>query len=284
MSERLLLRRFTPDDGPALHAYLSQPQTVRFEPYGVQSPASCARWAAARATDEAFWAVCLRPPNGADAVLIGNLWLSPTGPAQWLTWELGYVFNAEHTGHGYATESARRLLDHCFGTLGADRVVAQCDVLNDSSWRLLERLGMRREAHRLANASFNQGADGEPEWVDSYQYAVLDREWAQGTRPAEALPGKLVRDGIPALLDRDQVPGIVMQVTGERLDGYLHAKLEEEVAEFLADDDPMELADILEVCFALAGRHGVSEPDLLALRDQKRRKRGGFDDAQVWIR
>jgi len=172
-SSRLLLRRFTAADGPSLHAYLSQPEAVTFEPYGVIDAQEADRWAERRAVDPAFWAICLR--DGGE--LIGNLYLASVAPPDWRTWELGYVLSPDHWGRGYATEAATRLLDACFGAWGAHRVTASCDVGNTASWRLLERLGFRREGHVLAGSSFHQDAEGRPIWKDDYLYAVLDREW-----------------------------------------------------------------------------------------------------------
>lgn len=181
VSKRLLLRHFRPTDGPALHGYLSRPGAVEFEPYGTVGRTQADEWAARRASDPAFWAICLRPGDE----LIGNLWLARVPPDAWRTWELGYVLHPVHWGRGYATEAATRLLGECFDTWGAHRVLAHCDVQNSASWRLLERLGFRREGHQLANASFHDDADGNPIWKDSYLYAMLDREWTgRRERPA----------------------------------------------------------------------------------------------------
>lgn len=176
-TRRLLLRRFRASDGPALHDYLSRPEAVRFEPYPVQGADDCALLASQRAADPDFWAVCL---DGGP--LVGNLWLHRDEPASWLTWELGYVFHPGHWGNGYAFEAASALLTTCFGAWGAHRVHAECDPRNTASWRLLERLGFRREGHLRANASFATAPDGAPEWQDTYLYAVLAGEWAA---PAE---------------------------------------------------------------------------------------------------
>jgi RimJ/RimL family protein N-acetyltransferase len=59
--------------------------------------------------------------------------------------ELGWVLDPAHTGHGYATEAVRELLRHCFEDLRVRRVIANCFLGNDTSWRLMERLGMRRD-------------------------------------------------------------------------------------------------------------------------------------------
>lgn len=172
MGERVMLRRFASGDGDALYAYLSREEAVRFEPYGVMSHAECADLAVARASDERFLAVCLR-----DGPLIGNLYVAPEGPSAWRTWTVGYVMNPDHWGHGYATEAVNLLLALLFQERDAHRVVARCDPRNVASWRLLERVGMRREGHLRESASFHTGSDGRPLWHDAYEYAMLDHEW-----------------------------------------------------------------------------------------------------------
>ncbi len=172
-TDRVLLRRFTPDDGEGLHASLSRPEAVRFEPYGVQTRAQCDELAATRAHDPSFWAVC----RGSDGALVGTLYLHHGDPHEWRGYTLGYVFHPDHWHQGYATEACRALLDVCFGLWGAHRVSAHCDPRNDASWRLLERLGLRREGHVRQAASFSTDDAGRPVWHDAYLYAVLDSEW-----------------------------------------------------------------------------------------------------------
>lgn len=113
----------------------------------------------------------------ADGVLVGHAYRVPHRPEAWRTWTVGYVFHPAHGGVGYATEATRAVVDHCFRAEGAHRVVARCDPRNAPSWRLLDRLGMRREGHERRCASFRGGADGAPEWHDAYLYAVLAEEW-----------------------------------------------------------------------------------------------------------
>lgn len=85
--------------------------------------------------------------------------------------ELGYVFNPDAAGHGYATEAASAMLDLAFGPLGLHRVIARLDGRNEPSARLAARLGMRREAHFVSNEIF------KGEWSDEIVYAVLADEW-----------------------------------------------------------------------------------------------------------
>ncbi len=171
-TERLRVRRFRLSDGAGLFAYLSRPEAVRFEPYPVQSEQDCARLAAERSVDPAFWAVCLH----GSGELVGNLYLSLQQPESWRTYELGYVFHPRRWGHGYATEAAGALVSACFDG-GAHRVVARCNPQNESSWRLLERLGLRREGHLVRSASFGVDDFGRQVWHDAYLYAALAEEW-----------------------------------------------------------------------------------------------------------
>ena len=86
--------------------------------------------------------------------------------------ELGWVLDPEHTGRGLATEAVAELIRLCFEELGLRRVVASCFADNESSWRMMERLGMRREVHTVAESLHRSGR-----WLDGYGYALLADEW-----------------------------------------------------------------------------------------------------------
>lgn len=172
ITERLLIRRFLPEDGKDLWAYLSREEVVRFEPYGVFDEEASRQGALRRAGDPAFLAVCLRETGQ----LIGNLYFSRHEPETFGTWEIGYVFHPAFGGRGYATEAAGALVAHGFREMGIRRIVAECNTENVASWRLLERLGMRREGHYRKVAYFKADADGSPRWFDAYAYAMLNEE------------------------------------------------------------------------------------------------------------
>jgi RimJ/RimL family protein N-acetyltransferase len=172
-TERLILRRFAPDDGADLFEYLSDEETVKYEPYGVLTLAQAQIEAARRATDEAFWAVCQKETGR----LIGNVYFCRQQPEQFKTWEIGYVFNRGFTGHGYAMEAVLRVMRFGFEELGAHRIEAHCNPENERSWKLLERVHMRREGHFQKKAFFKYDASGRPLWHDAYAYGMLDEEW-----------------------------------------------------------------------------------------------------------
>jgi RimJ/RimL family protein N-acetyltransferase len=91
--------------------------------------------------------------------------------------EVGWVFNPDHSGQGYATEAAHAVLHLAFDQLGLHRVVARVDARNDASLRLASRLGMRQEGHLLANEWF------KGQWSDEIDFALLEDEWAAQHRP-----------------------------------------------------------------------------------------------------
>lgn len=169
-TERLLLRRFVKDDWHDLYEYLSQEEVVKYEPYNVFTKEQAKQEAINRSNNPDFWAVCLKETEK----LIGNIYLSEQA---FNTWELGYVLNSNYHGKGYATEAAIALVENLFVEDKAWRIVAMCDPLNTASWKLLERLHMRREGHLLKNVWFFKDENDVPLWKDTYEYAILKEEW-----------------------------------------------------------------------------------------------------------
>lgn len=175
-TERLLIRRFSENDWPAIYDYLSDPEVVAFEPYDPITEEQARVAAADRADSHAFYAICLRDGGR----LIGNLYLEK---GDFDTWELGYALHRAFQRQGYATEAASALLAYAFSQLNARRITAMCSDRNTASWHLLERLGMRREGLFLQNVAFKKDADGKPVWFDSYAYGLLKSEWEETPVP-----------------------------------------------------------------------------------------------------
>jgi RimJ/RimL family protein N-acetyltransferase len=105
-----------------------------------------------------------------DGEYLGEVGLGLTSQAHRQA-EIGYVFLATSRGRGYATEATARMIDLAFDALDAHRVAGRLDARNEASRRVLERLGMRREA-LLRENEFVKG-----EWTDELVYAVLREEW-----------------------------------------------------------------------------------------------------------
>ena len=89
---------------------------------------------------------------------------------------LGYLIDPAHAGRGYATDVARALLGLAFGELGLHRVTAGCFAANVASWRVMEKVGMRREQHGVRDSWH-----AELGWIDGYTYGMLAEEWPRAT-------------------------------------------------------------------------------------------------------
>jgi catechol 2,3-dioxygenase-like lactoylglutathione lyase family enzyme len=86
--------------------------------------------------------------------------------------EVGWALDPGHGGRGLATEAVAELIRVCFEELGLRRVVANCFADNVASWRLMERLGMRRETYTVRESLHRSGR-----WLDGITYALLADEW-----------------------------------------------------------------------------------------------------------
>jgi len=86
--------------------------------------------------------------------------------------ELGWLLDPTHGGRGYATEAVHEILRYCFADLGVHRVIAACFLDDASARRLMERVGMRREAHSVRASLHRSG-----QWLDTIGYAVLAEDW-----------------------------------------------------------------------------------------------------------
>ena len=172
---RLLLRPFEPGDVDALLPIHSDEEAVRFVPYAPRDRAGVVAVLERKVTSTGLaqegdlleLAVVLAD----DGTLIGDVLLALRS-VEHETLEVGYIFSPAHGGRGYAGEAVAALLDLAFGELGARRVIARVDARNTASRALLERLGLRLEAHLVENERF------KGELSDETDYAVLAREWS----------------------------------------------------------------------------------------------------------
>lgn len=171
-TSRLLIRQFQEQDYPSLFEYLSNPSIYRFEPGEPISLEKAKELALERAQGNDFWAVIRKD----DQKLVGHLYFSQIEPKDYQTWELGYIFNPAFHNQGYATESASGLVHYGFTHLGIHRVIAHCNTENVASWKVLEKIGMRREGCFRKNVFFRTTEDGSPLWVDSFEYAILKED------------------------------------------------------------------------------------------------------------
>jgi len=88
-----------------------------------------------------------------------------------------WMLNQAYHGKGYAYEAARAFFDYLFREKGARRIYAYVEDYNIQSQHLCEKLGMRREGLFLEFVSFINDFDGKPQYENTYQFAILKKEW-----------------------------------------------------------------------------------------------------------
>jgi RimJ/RimL family protein N-acetyltransferase len=86
--------------------------------------------------------------------------------------EMGYIVDAGHQGHGIITESVRATLHQLFHELGAHRVRLECDETNEASYRVAERAGFQREGHLRQNHYWPDGT-----YTGTYLYGLRRSEY-----------------------------------------------------------------------------------------------------------
>ena len=165
-TERLILRRYKKEDLQDLFEYLSDKDVVEYEPYKTMTFDEAKENLEWRIGTDEMIAVELKSSHK----MIGNVYL---GKRDFDSLEMGYVFNRNYWGKGYAAESCKALIQRAFSN-GIHRIYAECDPLNENSWKLLESLGFRREAHFRRNVYFWKDENGKPIWKDTYIYAKLN--------------------------------------------------------------------------------------------------------------
>ncbi len=173
-TNRLVVRNFKVSDCEALHEMIVQYEASEVAAYDQQWPTSVAEikgitdWFA---SGDNFLAVCLKETSQ----FIGFVALNPEDVEENQEYNIGYVFNSHYHGHGYAMEACKAVLDRAFGQLRVARVITGTAAVNQSSCRLLERLGFQKVGEKVN--SFKNAEDGTPIEFLGYIYAMSKEEW-----------------------------------------------------------------------------------------------------------
>jgi RimJ/RimL family protein N-acetyltransferase len=171
---RLILRPYVKDDLAGLHAMFGREDVCRYlrwEPMDLDA----ARTLLERRVKQTRFGtpgegLLLAVEECETGRMIGELMLQLTDEESHQG-EIGWSFHPDAQGQGFASEGAREMLRLGFEDLGLHRIEAETDARNAASLRLMERLGMRREAHFVED-EFLKG-----EWTDTIVCAILESEW-----------------------------------------------------------------------------------------------------------
>jgi [ribosomal protein S5]-alanine N-acetyltransferase len=179
-TERLILRQFREDDWPAVHEYGSDPETVKYMPWGPNTeqdtrdfikrelayqkaqPRLVYNFAVIERSDERLIGACavsIRSINDLERKVYSS------------EGEIGYILNRQYWNQGYMTETARRVMIFGFEELKLHRIFATCDPANTGSYRVMEKIGMQREG------VLREYRNMKGKWRDFLFYSILEQKY-----------------------------------------------------------------------------------------------------------
>ncbi|MCU4988726.1 GNAT family N-acetyltransferase [Bacillus cereus] len=164
-AERLLIRKFEFKDWEAVHEYTSDSNVMKYIPEGVFTEEDTRNLVNKNMGENAEnFPVILIDEN----ILIGHIVFHKYFGEH--TYEIGWVFNPKYFNKGYASEAAQATLKYGFKEMKLHRIIATCQPENIPSYRVMEKIGMRREGY------FKKCIPHGNEWWDEYYYAILEEE------------------------------------------------------------------------------------------------------------
>ena len=173
-TERLTLRRFIMDDFAAVHSYVSCAENVAYmvwEPNSEEQTYAFINMAISKAEE----CPCLNYQYAAvlkeSGKLIGACNLALSGDEA----EIGWILHRDFWKRGFGAEMGKRLLEFGFDTLQLHRILAHCDAENEASYRVMEKIGMRREGLFIEARPANKNSTAK--YSDELAYAATKNEW-----------------------------------------------------------------------------------------------------------
>ena len=168
-TSRLIIRDFILEDWIDVHSYASNPKVTEYTLWGPNNEAETKSYVYQQLekqqtndrTDFEF-AVILKDTNQ----LIGGCGIN----IKELNAEIGYCFNADYWGNGYASEASKVLLRLAFEEFKVHRVYATCRPGNMGSAKVLSKIGMKKEGH-LREHIWAKG-----KFHDSYLFSILESD------------------------------------------------------------------------------------------------------------
>lgn len=173
-TQRLIIRNFKDSDLESFLAYRNDPEVAKYQGWGTPYP----REKGLRFLEEMkqletpkvgqWLQVAIELKETGE--MIGDLGIrvKKEDPRQVI---VGFTIASTHWRKGYTFEAMTCLLEYLFKELNMHRVSADCDVENIASYRILEKLGFRREAH-FVESYLTDGV-----YASEYHYGLLQREW-----------------------------------------------------------------------------------------------------------
>ncbi|MCG8398273.1 GNAT family N-acetyltransferase [Bacillus atrophaeus] len=167
-TDRLVICKFKCEDWQDVYEYTSSPHVMKYIPEGVFTKENAKKFVNENTGENAEkFPVVLKEEN----IVIGHIAFFKYFGEH--TYEMGWVFNPKNYNKGYASEAAQAILEFGFTNMKLHRIIATCQPQNIASYRVMEKIGMRREGY------FKKCIPNGEQWWDEYYYAILEEEWTK---------------------------------------------------------------------------------------------------------
>ena len=180
-TDRLILRPFREEDAADVFEYLEKPKVNCFACMKLNSLEEAKTAVQERMKDAAYtFAIVLKDTGKVIGEINAHHESSQPDMAENYvkdTFSPCWMMNPAYHGKGYAYEAAKAFFDYLFYQKNARRIYAYTEDYNLASQHLCEKLGMRREGLFREFVSFANDAEGNPIYDNTYQYAILKKEW-----------------------------------------------------------------------------------------------------------
>lgn len=161
-TDRLILRNYRESDIGDLKAYFANEEVAKYEDFYPMTEDEIINLAAEwRSMDNRLVAELK-----SERRVIGSIgyWIDDDAD-----YSIDFDFNPVYAKKGYATEAGQELVRYLFESVGIEKLYGDCDVRNENSWKLLERLGFQRIG-QIDNESYKDDKDGNPILISIYLY------------------------------------------------------------------------------------------------------------------
>ncbi|MCA1038513.1 GNAT family N-acetyltransferase [Bacillus infantis] len=164
-TERLIIRDFHEEDWRELYTYTSDAKVMEYIPEGVFDEEAAMKFVKENITEARNYPVIMKE----NSQLAGHIVFHPYFGTH--TYEIGWVMNPHFHNRGIASEAAYAVLKHGFEQMNLHRIIATCQPENIASFKVMEKIGMRREGFFKKCIPHGDG------WWDEFYYAILGEEW-----------------------------------------------------------------------------------------------------------
>ena len=167
-TERLILRNYKVSDFEDVFKYFSNEEVCKFEDFYPMSVEQVKNIIDEWKEMDNRLVVVLKSSN----IVLGSIGYWPDNEGHHC---IDYDFNPEYGGNGYATEAGKALIKHLFEEIGVNAVYGDCDIRNEASWKLMERLGFYR-MQQFDNQTYKDNENGQPILISTYLYGLEKEE------------------------------------------------------------------------------------------------------------